>query len=331
MMRRARLQAERDGLAVIAIPPEVQARLSDPTVRQIVDGEQRLFAMRRAARSGQKAQLEQQIAQLSNEIDGTVSQARANVEEIKLARHELEGIRTLWNKRLVTITRITAQEREVTRLQGAQGQYAGATARLHGQIAEVRLQIVQINRDLGSEVGQELRDVDRRIGELTERRVAAEDVMRRTHIRAPQSGTVHQSAINTVGGVITPDGRPLMLIVPEGEGLAVEAQIRPQDIDQIARGREAKLRFSAFNQRTTPELTGLVSRVSADVSKDPMTGAEFYTVRINISDAQIAQLGNVRLVPGMPVEAFVQTGSRTVAFLHLQPLSDQMAKAFRTH
>ncbi len=329
--RRARLMAERDGAASIAFPADLLARQSDPAVRQVVEGERRLFEMRRAARAGQKAQLEQQIAQISKEIDGTSSQADAIEEEIRLARRELEALRTLWDKRLVTLQRFTAQEREVARLEGSRGLYAGTSARLRGQIAEKRLQIVQINRDLGSEVGQELRDVERQIGELAERRVAAEDQLRRTDIRAPQSGRIHQSAVNTVGGVIAADGQPVMLVVPEDEGFAVAAHVRPQDIDQIARGGEAKLRFSAFNQRTTPEITGTVNHVSADVTRDPMTGIEAYTVRIKIPDAQIGRLGAVKLIPGMPVEAFVQTGSRTVLSYLFKPLSDQVAKAFRAH
>lgn len=329
--RQARLRAERDGFAHIAVPAELQARIGDPQIRQIVDGEQRLFEMRRAARAGQKAQLEQQITQISREIEGTASQERANRQEIALARRELDGTRTLWDQRLVTLPRLVAQEREVTRLEGARGQYAGTVARLRGQIAEIRLQIVQIDRDLGTEVGQELRDVDRQIGELTERRVAAEDQLRRVDIRAPQSGTVHASAVHTVGGVVTPDGQPLMLIVPDGKDLAVEAHVRPQDIDQIKRGGTAKLRFTALNQRTTPELSGTVNRVAADVTRDPQSGAEYYTIRITVPEKEIGRLGEVRLVPGMPVEAFVQTGGRTVLSYIFKPLTDQVAKAFREH
>ena len=174
-----------------------------------------------------------------------------------------------------------------------------------------------------------MREGDAKIGEYLERKVTAEDQLMRIDIRAPSDGVVHQSTVFTVGGVITANGESLMLIVPEAENLLVEGKVAPQDIDQLRIGQPALLRFSAFNQRTTPEINGLVSRISADAVTEQRTGAPYYTVRIALTAAEIARLGEVKLVPGMPVEAFIQTGDRKVLSYMLKPLSDQIARAFR--
>jgi HlyD family secretion protein len=190
------------------------------------------------------------------------------------------------------------------------------------------LQILQIDSDLSSEVAKEIRDVDAKLGEFVERKVTAEDQLKRIDIRAPQDGTVFQSNVHTVGGVITA-GDAIMLIVPDADKLTVEAKVNPQDIDQLQLGQPTLLRFTTFNQRTTPEIWGSVSRISADISTDQRTGMSYYTVRIALPPEEIARLGDVRLVPGMPVETFVQTGQRTVMSYLVKPLYDQISRAFR--
>ena len=174
-----------------------------------------------------------------------------------------------------------------------------------------------------------MREIDGKIGEFVERKVTAEDQLKRIDIRAPQDGTVFQSNVHTVGGVITA-GDAIMLIVPEADNLTVEAKVNPQDIDQLRIGQKALLRFTTFNQRTTPEIYGTVTRISADITTDQRTGASYYTIRIAHDRAEeVARLGDVRLVPGMPVEAFVQTGDRTVMSYLVKPLRDQLSRAFR--
>jgi HlyD family secretion protein len=173
-----------------------------------------------------------------------------------------------------------------------------------------------------------LADVRGKVTELLERRVAAEDQLKRVDIRAPQDGIVHQLNVHTVGGVIA-QGEPIMLIVPQSDLLIVEAKIPPQEIDQIQVGQEALLRFSAFNLRTTPEIKGEVTRISADVVVDQKTNATFYTIRIGFSAEEVARLGTVKLVAGMPVEAFVKTQARTVMSYLVRPLQDQVMRAFR--
>ena len=329
MSRKARLDAERDTRENIIVPMQLLTRAHEPDVAYVIEGERRLFEVRRTARMGQKAQLRERIQQLNEQIGGHKAQEQAKIAEIVLVQRELRGAHELWEKNLMPITKLTSLEREATRLEGERGQLVAAIAQSKGRISETELQTIQIDSDLSSEVGKELREIDARLGELLERKVTAEDQLKRTDIRAPQDGIVHQSTIHTVGGVIPSDGGTIMLIIPIADNLAVEAKIAPQDIDQVRIGQKAVLRFSAFSQRTTPELNGLVSRISADITTDQRTGQVYYTVRLTVPPQELARLGEVTLVPGMPVEAFVQTGERTVLSYLLKPYHDQIKRAFR--
>ena len=326
--RQGRLEAERDGLSMIKVHPKLQARSSDTEIAGLIMGELSLFRLRREARDGLRSQLKQQIGQLREQIVGLEEQAGAKAEEIKLIQNELEGVRELWRKNLVPITRVTQLEREATRLRGERGQLIASVAQARGRISETDLQVIQIDQELRSEVAKELREIQAKTAELVEKRVAAEDQLKRIDIRAPQAGVVHQLAVHTVGGVIAA-GDPLMLIVPEADDLSIEVKIQPQDIDQMKIGQEAVLRLSAFNQRTTPEIQGRVSRIAADLSQDQKTGIAFYTARIATSESELRRLKELKLVPGMPVEAFVQTGERTALSYLAKPLSDQLSRAWR--
>jgi len=297
-------------------------------VADTLAGERRLFDLRRTARTGQQEQLRQRIGQLGEEIGGLQAQLNAKQQEIVLVQRELKGARQLWDKNLMPITKLTALEREATRLEGERGLLTANVAQSKGKISELELQIIQIDRDLASEVSKDLREVEGKIGELVEKKVAAEDQLKRIDIRAPQDGTVHQSTAHTVGGVV-PAGDPIMLIVPDTDTLMVEAKVQPQDIDQLQLGQRAVLRFSTFNQRTTPELNGTIARISADATQDQRTGLSTYTIRVALTGDEISKLGEVKLVPGMPVEAFLQTGDRRVLSYLVKPMTDQIARAFR--
>jgi HlyD family secretion protein len=328
MARKARLESERDGSDTIIFPAQLVADADDPDRAAAMDSERKLFALRKTARSGQKAQLRERIAQLQEEITGLTAQQISKAKEIALIERELTGVRELWKQNLVQLTRLTALEREAARLDGERGQLVASAAQAKGKIAETSLQILQIDQDIASDVAKELREVDGKIGEFIERKVAAEDQLKRIDIRAPQDGTVFQLAVHTVGGVITA-GDPIMLIVPEADNLSVEVKVNPQDIDQLQLNQKAILRFTAFNVRTTPEIEGTVTRISADTSTDQRTGQSYYTVRIAMAADQVERLGDVKLLPGMPVEAFVQTGERTMWSYLMKPLHDQFVRAFR--
>jgi HlyD family secretion protein len=328
MARKARLESERDGWDTIVFPAQLVAGASDPDRAAAMDSERKLFNLRKTARSGQKAQLRERVAQLGEEIAGLTAQQNSKSKEISLVERELAGVRDLWSKNLVQINRLTALEREAARLDGERGQLVAAAAQAKGKVAETALQILQIDQDIASEVAKELREVDGKIGEFVERKVTAEDQLKRIDVRAPQDGTVFQLAVHTVGGVITASD-PIMLIVPEADNLAVEVKVNPQDIDQLQLNQKAILRFTSFNARTTPEIEGVVTRISADISTDQRTGQSYYTLRISLPPEQVQHLGDVKLLPGMPVEAFVQTGDRTMLSYLMKPLHDQFVRAFR--
>jgi HlyD family secretion protein len=328
LARAARLEAEQRGLDNIKFPPQLTDRAADPEVAAVIASESKLFDVRVTGRAGQKAQLSERIRQLKEEIEGLSAQERAKEQEIALVQQELSGVRDLYEKRLVQISRLTTLERDAARLNGERAQYVAARAQAKGKITETELQIIQVDRDVVSEVSKDLRETNDKIGELIERKVTAEDQLRRIDIRAPQDGIVEQSTVHTVGGVITA-GDAIMLIVPLTDDLQVEAKVNPQDIDKLQVGQKTLLRLSAFNQRTTPELNGFVSRVSPDVTTEQRTGQSYYTIRVSMPPQEIARLGDVKLIPGMPVEAFVQTGERTLISYLMKPLSDQLMRTFR--
>jgi HlyD family secretion protein len=326
--RQAREEAERDGLDKVTFPAELIARKGDPDVAKAVTGEQRQFEIRRTSREGQKAQLRERIIQLRQEISGYEAQITSKDKQIEWVGKELVGVYELWEKNLIPYTRVTSLEREKERLVGERGQLMASIAQSKGKMAEIELQILQIDQDMRTEVGKDLAEIRARTAEMIERKVAAEDQLKRVDIRAPIDGVVLQLTVHTVGGVITA-GEAIMLIVPQTETLQVEAKIPPQEIDQVRIGQPAVLRFVAFSQRTTPELIGTVVRISADVSEDTKSGARFYTIRLDVSPEEVARLSAVRLVPGMPVEALIQTSPRTVMSYLIKPLHDQLARAFR--
>jgi len=326
--RAARLQAEQQGVDSIVFPPMLLTRADDPDVKNIMASETKLFEVRTYGRTGQKAQLRERVTQLNEEIGGLTAQEKAKEKEIALVEKELVGVRSLYEQHLVQLSRLTVLERDAARLAGERAQYIASRAQAKGKITETELQIIQIDKDVVSEVSKDLRETNDKIGEFVERKVTAEDQLRRVDIRAPQAGMVLQSSVHTVGGVITA-GDAIMMIVPQADDLSVEAKVNPQDIDKLQIGQKTLLRLSAFNQRTTPELNGVVSRVSPDVTTEQRTGQSYYTIRVSMPPAEIARLGEVKLIPGMPVEAFVQTGDRTMLSYLIKPLSDQLMRSFR--
>ncbi len=329
--RKARLAAERDGADSVAAPPELAGKLDDPEVKEALASERKLFDLRRKARLGQKDQLQQRVKQLQEEIAGLSAQLDAKEKETTLIQQELQGVKDLWAKNLVPLNRLTSLQRDAAKIEGERGQLIASAAGAKGKIVETQLQIIQIDQDLSSDVAKELREIDSKIGEYVERKVTAEDQLKRTDIRAPQDGIVFQSTANTVGGVITA-GDPIMLIVPATDNLMVEVKVDPKDIEQIQFGQPVALRFSAFDTRTTPEIDGTVARIAADTTTDQRTGQSYYLVRIAMSDEEIKRLGdNVKLTPGMPVEAFIETGDRTMLSYLIKPLHDQLMRSFREY
>jgi membrane fusion protein, type I secretion system len=323
--RQARLEAERDGSSAVDFPDDLKAT-GDAAVERIVAGEQKLFALRRDALLGQKAQLRERVGQLADEIRGLTEQTEAKGEEIRLVQQELVGVHDLWEKKLVPITRVTALERDAARLKGDRGQLIAATAQTRGKISELELQMLQIDQNLRSDVGKELAEIRAKSAELKEREVAAEDVLNKLDIRSPQNGIVQDMSVHARGSFVAA-GDQIMLIVPEADKLVVEVRIPPQDIDQVQVDQAALLRFPNFSQGTTPELAGTVVRIAPDVTRDAKTGLPYYLARIRMSAERLD--ADMKFVPGMPVDVFIRTSERTLVSYLVKPLKDQAMRAFR--
>jgi len=324
--RTARLTAERDGLSQPKFPAGLMAR-SDENVRGLLASEISLFKARADGRTSQKDLLQSRIGQLGQEISGLEAQVDSKAKQLELIAGELVGIKDLYDKRLVPLARLTTLQRETARIEGERGQLTSSIAETNSKIGEAQLQIARLDQDFRTEVVKELGETQGKEAELVERGIAARDLLDRIEIRAPTAGVIHKLSAHTIGGVIRP-GDTIMEIVPDADDLLVEARLQPQDIDQVRGGQKAFVRFSAFNQRVTPQLTGTVSLVSANTSLDQQTNAPYFTVRIVLPDDERRRLGGLQLVPGMPAEVFMQTGSRTMLNYLLKPITEQMNRAF---
>jgi HlyD family secretion protein len=324
--RIARLTAERDGVSQPKFSPALMAR-PDEDVRSLLASEVSLFKARADGRTSQKELLQSRIGQLSQEISGLEAQVDSKAKQLELIAGELVGVKDLYDKRLVPLARLTTLQRETARIEGERGQLTSSIAETKSKIGEAQLQIARLDQDFRTEVVKELGETQGKEAELVERGVAARDLLDRIEIRAPTSGVINKLSAHTIGGVIRP-GDIIMEIVPDTDDLLVEARLQPQDIDQVRAGQKAFVRFSALNQRVTPQLAGTVSLVSADTSRDQQTNAPYFTVRVVLPDDERRRLGSLQLVPGMPAEVFMQTGSRTMMNYLLKPITEQMNRAF---
>ncbi|MHB2264875.1 HlyD family type I secretion periplasmic adaptor subunit [Aliihoeflea sp. PC F10.4] len=325
-VRRARLFAERDGEGTMIVDEILDQ--DDPAVKLLIRGEMRLFTGNRSHRESQKQQLELSITQIGEEITGLRSQQLAKDDELVLVEDEYSKIKGLADKGLVEGSRASAGARDRARLRGESGEIDAAIARAKARMSEVRLQIIAIDENARTEAQRELSVVETRLAELRERKTAAQDRLTRTDIKAPIAGTINELNVNTIGGVITP-AEILATIVPLDARLKIEAKIAPAQIDQVAAGQAARLRFSAFNQRTTPELEATVQHVSPATTRDTATGEIYYLADVEIEHSEIIKLDGKALIPGMPVEAFVETEPRTALSYLAKPLTDQFERALR--
>ena len=328
LARRSRLLAERDGADKIVFPAE----LVDKAKREVdlaatLESEMKVFHSRITSRNGQKSQLRERIGQSKKEIEGLELQRTSIDIQLSVARKELADLKDLAAKGLVPRTRLTTLDREIARNDGVLGDTVSRIAQTRGKISETQIQIEQIDRDKVTEANKDLRETETKISEYRERNIAAEDQLRRIDIRSPIAGTVQQLTVHTIGGVIGPSDQ-LMIIVPDADQLVVEARVTPQDRDQLAVSQQTRIRFTSFNQRTTPEVLATLFRISADVIKDPQTGAFYYNVGVRVLDDEIDKLNGAKLMAGMPAEAFFKTSDRTMLSYLFKPLVDHWQKSF---
>jgi HlyD family secretion protein/epimerase transport system membrane fusion protein len=324
----ARLTAERDGAVEITFSSGlIGDRGGDATVdlraRQID-----LFEARRRTMDGQQALMRKRSEILYQQITGLKAQQNSKIRQLELIRIELEGVRKLYEKGIVSKTRLLALERAAARLSGERGSYLSDIAKVKKEIAESDLRIVQLRKDFTRQVIEELASSERQLVDLREQEAAASDVLRRTTILSPANGVVVGRAVHSSGEVIAP-GKQLMEIVPDSDRLIVEAKVRPQDIDKIHQGQGARVRFVAFDQKTVPMLPASVTYVSAD-SLETRDKVPYYSIRLELSAETLSTLPEgSRLIAGMPVEIFINSGEQTLFTYITKPLATAFHRALR--
>jgi HlyD family type I secretion membrane fusion protein len=329
LARKSRLQAERDQIDTITFDPELTARAAaSPEIRTLIAAQEQQFRARLKSRKQEDAQLEEQKIQIGNQNEGLLALQAATKSQIALLSREIEGQQTLLDQGLTQVTRVLTPQRELARLEGTAGQVESSIAENRGKIAEIEIQRLRLVTKAREDAIAELRELEFQEIETRERRRQILDRMARLYLRAPVSGTVYDSTADTVRAVIRP-ADPVMYVVPKDTPLIVRTRIDTINIDQVHVGQEAILRFSAFDQRTTPELRGRVTDVSADAYSDERTGQQYYKADIELDAKEAERIAHVTLLPGMPVESFIQTGSRSALSYFVKPMGDYFTRAFR--
>jgi HlyD family secretion protein len=325
----ARLVAELAGQPTFDLPAELLPLGDDPEIASRRTTQQQILTAQLTDRDGRVHQLEEQIAQLNHQIEGLDLQLAAAQRQYDILSKRVVDMQGLYDKNLVEAGPLSTLQLQVAAAEGEKGRLISAVAQSRASIAEKRLQIEQINTEFMQRSLDELQRIRLTLGESTQQKVAAEDRLARTVIRAPQAGIVHESVVHTVGGVIGA-GQTLMMIVPQSDELLVGIHIDPIDIDQIQPGQRVHLRFSSLDQRKTPEAWGNITALSPDLVVEQQTGRRYYTAEVRIEAEERAKLPtNIRLLPGMPVEAFVTTGERSVLDYLIHPFVAELQLAFR--
>ena len=326
MARRGRLEAERDGIETLTFDPILMAA---PTGSELMEGQRRLFDARLESTKRATEQLDQQRAQIASQLDGISAQQTALDTQKTLISQELGDQQKLLDQKLVQASRVMGLQREEANLLGRVGELTASAAQAAERMTEIDIQVLTLTTTRREESITRLRDLQYNELELSERRRTLVRQLDRLDIRAPVSGVVYGLQVFAEQSVIRP-ADPVMFLVPQDRPLVIATKVRPVDIDQIHLGQDVILRFSAFDQRRTPELHGKVTLVSADIFQDEATGMAFYQAEIQLNEGEATRLPeDMVLIPGMPVEAFVRTADRSPMDYLLKPLADYFTKAFR--
>jgi HlyD family type I secretion membrane fusion protein len=328
MARRGRLEAERDGADIITFP-EVLLAYDRPEIESLLAGQERLFQARRESTAKTIEQLAQRRAQIVSQIGGIAAQQTALTRQQELIVKELADQQSLLDRGLAQASRVSALQREEANLLGRVGELSASEAQAAEQITEIEIEVLTLDTTRREEAITRLRDLQFNELELSERQRTLTQQLDRLDIRAPLSGIVYGLQVFAERSVIRP-ADPVMFLVPQDRPLVIAAQVQLTDVDQIYVGQEATMRFSAFDQRRTPELFGTVTLISADAFQDDSAVAPFYRVELRLNEGELARLPeDMTLIPGMPVESFVRTADRSPMDYLIKPLADYFAKAFR--
>jgi len=314
-----RLTAERDGAKSLDFKG---LDISAP----LLESETKLFSENLGMLTNQKEQLRLQIIQLEQQVAAYRAQAQSNDAEQEIIDKELQKANNLLAKGLIQVAQQRDLARQKARNEGAKGELMARTAETENEISEVRIKLLSLDQNHRKEAQTEIVALEAKVAELREREVAARDRLTRMEVRAPVDGLIYDMQIHTIGGIVGA-GATVMSVVPDSEEMSVEIQVPPADIDRIAPGQPARMRFTAFNQRTTPEFNGTVDVVAAATATDRATGRPYYLA--TITPADLLALGSRKLMPGMPVEVYVQTEERSALSYLAKPFTDQMMRAFR--
>lgn len=325
--RQARLRAEQAGLDQLAF--NYTSPLSDPADDELHRrGQEDIFIARRLLQNGQREQLGEKIQQFRNQILGVDGLANAKRDQLGFVEKELASILTLFEKGLTAESQVLGLQRTRSDLLGQLSEHTSELARIENSIRDTELEMLKGGHQFKEEVITELRDVTTLVGELIQQVVSTQKQLDRVDIKSPVEGIVHEMQVVTIGGVVPP-GAVVLQIISKKDGVEFEVRVDPVAIDQVFVGQEARVRFPAFNQRSTPELNGSIRGISPTSIDDPATGVAYFRVTLKISPDELARLGDLELVPGMPVETFLQTGDRSVLSYLTKPLVDQIEHAFR--
>jgi HlyD family secretion protein len=328
-VRSARLVAERDGMAQLIFPDDILDRAAtSPDIAAQLDDETRLFRARAATLAEQRDLLTRRIDQIRAQSTGIAAQSAALTTQLDLIEQELAAQQGLLDKGLTQAGTVLALQRERARLAGQLGELAATLARSDGQVTEVEIQISSLTTRRREEATAELHQIGPTILELEERHRALSDRIDRLEIRAPVAGIVLGLQVTTPRAVLRA-AEPVLYVIPQDRPLVITTRISPIHIDEVTVGQPADLVLSAFSARDTPHLTGRVTLVSADALTEPQTGATYYTAEVQLDTGEVARLGDRALVPGMPVEVFLQTGQRTPLAYLVKPFADYFGRAFR--
>jgi HlyD family secretion protein len=327
--RKARLRAERDGSDQVKFDPEFENRAkTDENLRDILAKQTSLFNARLETFDRTTEQLTERKSQIKLQITGREEQVKSLDRQIELIAKERIDQEGLLAKGLAQASRVLALQREEASLLGQRGEIIASIAASRAQIIETELESLRMAAQRREQAQTELQDIQTNEIELLERLLVAKETLNRLDVRAPVSGIVYGMQVHAVRSVVRP-ADPMLYIIPQDQPLVVQARVETVHVDQVTIGQPASMRFSTFDQRTTPEIFGAVSKLSADVFTDEVTGEQFYTAELVPNAGEIERLGDVELLPGMPVEAFIKTGDRTPLNYLIKPFTDYFNRAFR--
>lgn len=322
-----RLTAERDRAERFILPPEI-AKSQDPALLRLIEAQEKLFAARMAAYRGDIAVLKQRLEQSTNEASGIEQLLAARRKEMELNADEFANVKPLYDRGYASQQRMMPIQREGARLAGEVGKLETDLSKAKSAVTEAELKIAQKEKEYTQGVVDELRKAEAQLAEQQEQRTQLIDKLRRIELKAPRAGRVHALAVHTEGGVIQP-GSTVLQIIPEGELLIVDVQLQPNDIDKVHKGQGAHVRFPAFNAKSTPRLEGSVLNVSAAQLADQQ-GKPYFTAQVVLTAGELSKLPRGReLVPGMPADVYIETGSRSILSYLVKPLTDALSRTFR--